>query len=62
MVLYTQDCVLGYSQPSLAGLRHRTSHLEDSLASLSIVPAADQAMRTGQPVDLSDCAFSLHPA
>jgi predicted dehydrogenase len=38
-----------------------TSHLEDSLASLSIVLAADQAMRTGQPVDLSGCEFSLHP-
>ena len=38
-----------------------TSHLEDSLASLSIVLAADQAMRTGQSVDLSDFEFSLHP-
>jgi hypothetical protein len=38
-----------------------TSHLEDSLASLSIVLAADQAMRTGQSVDLSGCEFSLHP-
>ncbi len=38
-----------------------TSHLEDSLASLSIVLAADQAMRTGQSVDLSSLNFSLHP-
>jgi predicted dehydrogenase len=38
-----------------------TSHLESSLASLSIVLAADQAMRTGQPVDLSDCEFTLRP-
>ena len=30
-----------------------TSHLEDSLVSLSIVLAADEAMRTGQSVDLS---------
>jgi hypothetical protein len=33
--------------------------LEDSLASLSIVLAADQAMRTGQSVDLSGREFSL---
>jgi hypothetical protein len=39
-----------------------TSHLEDSLASLSIVLAADEAMRTGQSVDLSRSEFSLHPA
>jgi predicted dehydrogenase len=38
-----------------------TSHLEDSLASLSIVLAADEAMRTGQSVDLSSRNFSLHP-
>ena len=38
-----------------------TSHLEDSLASLSIVLAADEAMRTGQSVDLSSLNFSLHP-
>ena len=38
-----------------------TSHLEDSLASLSIVLAADEAMRTGQSVDLSGCDFALHP-
>jgi predicted dehydrogenase len=38
-----------------------TSHLEDSLASLSIVLAADQAMQTGQPVDLSGFEFSLQP-
>jgi predicted dehydrogenase len=36
-----------------------TSHLEDSLASLAIVLAADQAMRTGQPVDLSEGEFTL---
>jgi predicted dehydrogenase len=30
-----------------------TSHLEDSLTSLEIVLAADQAMQTGQSVDLS---------
>lgn len=38
-----------------------TSHLEDSLASLAIVLAADEATRTGQPVDLSGLDFSLHP-
>src|SRR3984885_10156909 len=38
-----------------------TSHLEDSLASLEIVLAADEAMRTGQSVDLSSCEFSLSP-
>jgi hypothetical protein len=37
------------------------SHLEDSLASLSILLAVDQAMRTGRTVDLSGCDFSLHP-
>lgn len=39
-----------------------TSHLEDSLVSLSIVLAADEAMRTGQSVDLSGLNFSLQPA
>ena len=39
-----------------------TSHLEDSLASLAIVLAADQAMQTGQSVDLSGGKFALHPA
>jgi predicted dehydrogenase len=39
-----------------------TSHLEDSLASLSVVLAADEAMRTGQSVDLSGCDFSLLPS
>ncbi len=43
------------AQAELMAIREQldlTSHLEDSLASLSIVLAADQAMRTGQPVDL----------
>jgi predicted dehydrogenase len=39
-----------------------TSHLEDSLASLSIVLASDEAVRTGQSVDLSAFDFSLQPA
>jgi predicted dehydrogenase len=39
-----------------------TSHLEDSLASLAIVLAADQAMQTGQSVALSNYELSLHPA
>jgi len=38
-----------------------TSHLEDSLASLAIVLAADEATRTGQSVDLSGLDFSLRP-
>jgi predicted dehydrogenase len=38
-----------------------TSHLEDSLVSLAIVLAADEAMRTGQSVDLSGLDFSLQP-
>jgi predicted dehydrogenase len=37
-----------------------TSHLEDSLTSLAIVLAADEAMRTGQTVDLTE--RELHPA
>jgi len=36
-----------------------TSHLEDSLASLAIVLAADEAMRTGKPVDLTSGEFAL---
>jgi predicted dehydrogenase len=39
-----------------------TSHLEDSLTSLSIVLAADEAMLTGKTVDLSTYDFSLQPA
>ena len=39
-----------------------TSHLEDSLASLAIVLAADEAMLTGRTVDLSKYEFTLPPA
>jgi predicted dehydrogenase len=38
-----------------------TSHLEDSLTSMAIVLAADEAMRTGKPVDLSSGQYALHP-
>jgi predicted dehydrogenase len=42
--------------------RDLTSHLEDSLASLAIVLAADEAMLTGCTVDLSKYEFTLPPA
>jgi hypothetical protein len=42
--------------------RDLTAHLEDSLASLAIVLAADQAMLTGCTVDLSQYEFTLPPA
>jgi predicted dehydrogenase len=38
-----------------------TSHLEDSLTSLAIVLAAEDAVRSGQSVDLSGLDFSLRP-
>ena len=37
-----------------------TSLSEDGIATLSIVLAADQAMQTGQSVDLSNFEFSFH--
>jgi predicted dehydrogenase len=39
-----------------------TSHMEDSLTSLLIVLAADEAMRTGETVDLARYEFSLQPS